>query len=264
MADHGEEFQDHGKWLHGRSVFDELVRIPLIVKFPASRDAGRRVAQQVQAVDVLPTVLEALGLPVPAPAGDRRPAAAGGDRGAARRSRPRVSEISHRGFVAHGMRTSATSTSSASAPQEDELYFDLAKDPKEQTSLVESQPSRVRVLKGRREAAMVPNPFRHIVRVAGAAEYALTLKTGGWIEGVETTGLGPGERSSSRATAASSSFPAPAPGPREIAFGLRPLGAPVWLEGTRDGRPLRPADVVYAESGRASPRPALPPPRHRF
>ncbi|MFI5184582.1 MAG: sulfatase, partial [Vicinamibacteria bacterium] len=34
MADHGEEFLDHGGWLHGRSVFDELVRIPLIVKFP--------------------------------------------------------------------------------------------------------------------------------------------------------------------------------------------------------------------------------------
>ena len=41
MADHGEEFQDHGQWLHGRSVFDELIRMPLIVKFPGRRDAGR-------------------------------------------------------------------------------------------------------------------------------------------------------------------------------------------------------------------------------
>ena len=56
MADHGEEFEDHGKWLHGRSVFDELIHIPLIVKFPGHKDAGQHVTQQVQGVDVLPTV----------------------------------------------------------------------------------------------------------------------------------------------------------------------------------------------------------------
>ena len=44
LADHGEEFLDHGKWLHGRSVFEELIRVPLIVKFPAatSRRQARR------------------------------------------------------------------------------------------------------------------------------------------------------------------------------------------------------------------------------
>ena len=45
LADHGEEFLDHGKWLHGRSVFDELIRVPLIVKFPGRRDAGQRVTR---------------------------------------------------------------------------------------------------------------------------------------------------------------------------------------------------------------------------
>src|SRR5207247_1025719 len=42
LGDHGEEFQDHGQWLHGRSVFDELIRIALIVKFRGQRDEGRR------------------------------------------------------------------------------------------------------------------------------------------------------------------------------------------------------------------------------
>jgi hypothetical protein len=42
----------------------------------------------------------------------------------------------------------------------------------------------------------------------------------------------------------------PRPGhSREIAFGLRPQGAPVWLEGTRDGKPLSPADVYIAQEG---------------
>jgi arylsulfatase A-like enzyme len=66
-ADHGEEFLDHGKWLHGRSVFDELVRVPLIVKLPGQADAGRRVRDQVRSVDILPTILENEGLPVPKP-----------------------------------------------------------------------------------------------------------------------------------------------------------------------------------------------------
>ena len=49
MADHGEEFEDHGKWLHGRSVFDELIRIPLVVKFPGQR--GRRHARRAAGAD---------------------------------------------------------------------------------------------------------------------------------------------------------------------------------------------------------------------
>ena len=51
-----------------RRVFDELIRVPAHREVPAAaRARAARVAQQVQAVDVLPTVLEALGLPVPAP-----------------------------------------------------------------------------------------------------------------------------------------------------------------------------------------------------
>jgi hypothetical protein len=36
---------------------------------------------------------------------------------------------------------------------------------------------------------------------------------------------------------------------RLVAFGVRPIGAPVWLDGTRDGRALRPQDVFIAEEG---------------
>src|SRR5882672_1253582 len=43
LADHGEEFGDHGNWTHGTSLYDELVHIPLLVKFPGGRGAGRRV-----------------------------------------------------------------------------------------------------------------------------------------------------------------------------------------------------------------------------
>lgn len=247
-ADHGEEFLDHGQWTHGKTVFDELVRVPLLVKFPQGRHAGARVRQQVQSVDVLPTILQALDLPVPAPpviAGRPLQAVIAG--GAP--EPPAVSEISHRGFVAHGMRTSADKYIQRFSPQEDELYFDLAKDPKETTSRLDQARERVRFLKGGLEAAMTPNPFRHTLRFEGKDAFEIRLKTGGWIEGVEAVGFGIADRyeieGNGRKLALSVQ---PRPGqPREIAFGVRPMGAPVQLEGTRGGRPLAPSDVLIAQ-----------------
>ncbi|HSB61170.1 MAG TPA: sulfatase, partial [Vicinamibacteria bacterium] len=144
LADHGEEFLDHGKWLHGRSVFDELIRVPLLVKFPRGRDAGRRIAGQVQCVDVLPTVLENEGLPVP-PGLAGQPIQRALEEKAGKR--PAFSEISHRGIVAHSVRTESDKYVRRFSPETDELYFDLVADPRERTSLLDRRPERVRFLK---------------------------------------------------------------------------------------------------------------------
>jgi len=248
LADHGEEFLDHGQWTHGKTVFDELVRIPLLVKFPQGRYAGGRVKQQVQSVDVVPTVLQALDLPVPAP-----PVIAGrplqGVLAGGAPEPPAVSEISHRGFVAHGMRTSRDKYVQRFSPQEDELYFDLAQDPKETASRLDQARERVRFLKGGIEAAMTPNPFRHTLRFEGADAFEVRLKTGGWIEGVEPIGFGASDRYETSGNGRKLYVKvAPRAGqPREIAFGIRPMGAPVELEGTRRGRALLPSDVLIAQ-----------------
>jgi arylsulfatase A-like enzyme len=250
MGDHGEEFQDHGGWLHGRSVFDELVRIPLIVKFPRQRDAGRRIAQQVQSVDVLPTILENAGLPVPP-----SPVIAGlplqGVLTGEIPERPAVSEISHRGFVAHGMRTGRDKYIRRFSPEQDELYFDLVRDPLELTNRIDEARERVRVLKASVEAAMVQSPFRYTLRVVGGGDYALTLSTGGWIEGTQATGLGPSEGYAVEANGRRVVLRlSPRPGqPREVTFGLRPIGVHVDLSGTRAGRPLQAADLWLGAEG---------------
>jgi hypothetical protein len=251
LADHGEEFLDHGKWLHGRSVFDELIRIPLVVKFPNGRHAGQRVAQQVQSVDVLPTVLSELGLPVPAPpviAGHPlQPVIQGGAP-----EPPAVSEVSHRGFVAHGMRTSKDKYVQRFSPEADELYFDLRADPKEQKSALEENRERARLLRAGVEASMVHDPFRRHVRFVGASSYEVRLRSSGWIDWVEPIGFGAGEsaqQGDGNRKVMLKVKPRP-DAPREVVFSVRPMGAPVWLEGTRDGRPLRPDDVSIAESGR--------------
>ena len=250
MADHGEEFEDHGKWLHGRSVFDELVRVPLLVKFPGQKDGGRRITQQVQTVDLLPTILEHFGLPVPAPpvivGHPLQPVLAGGAP-----EPPAVSEISHRGFVAHGMRTGKDKYVRRFSPEDDELYFDLRQDPKEQVNRIDANRERARLLKAGVEAAMVPNPFRDAIRFEAPGTYKVLFKTGGWIEGVEAIGFGADDRYDLDGNGRKLIVTArPRPGqPREIHFGLRPQGAPVTLEGTRDGKLLAPGDVFIAQEG---------------
>ena len=64
-ADHGEEFGEHGGRYHGTTVYEEQVRVPLVVAGPGVR-SGVHVATVVQTIDLLPTALSALGIPRPA------------------------------------------------------------------------------------------------------------------------------------------------------------------------------------------------------
>jgi len=65
-SDHGEEFWDHDGFEHGHTLYDELVLIPLIIKFPASMElTGRVVTPQVRLLDVMPTVFDNLDVTSP-------------------------------------------------------------------------------------------------------------------------------------------------------------------------------------------------------
>ncbi|MCZ7649927.1 MAG: sulfatase [Thermoanaerobaculia bacterium] len=65
LSDHGEEFLDHGGVLHGRTHFQELLRVPLVIHGPGV-PAGRRVGAPVSLVDVAPTLLALAGVAPPA------------------------------------------------------------------------------------------------------------------------------------------------------------------------------------------------------
>lgn len=60
VSDHGEEFFDHQAWIHTHSVYDEVIRVPLIIKFFDSVHRGRRIEDFVRLIDVMPTVLDLL------------------------------------------------------------------------------------------------------------------------------------------------------------------------------------------------------------
>ncbi|RYZ63431.1 MAG: sulfatase, partial [Proteobacteria bacterium] len=63
-SDHGEAFSDHGMSWHGRELWESLVRVPLIIKVPGL--PPHRVPVKRGHVDLVPTVLDVLGLPAPA------------------------------------------------------------------------------------------------------------------------------------------------------------------------------------------------------
>ena len=64
-SDHGEEFLEHGNFGHGNTLFEEVTRIPLILRYPAGIPAGEQRSGLVGLVDIAPTILELCQLPVP-------------------------------------------------------------------------------------------------------------------------------------------------------------------------------------------------------
>ena len=63
LSDHGEGLGDHGEMEHGLFLYRETMHVPLVIKLPRSRQAGRRVATPVQHIDLLPTILDLVRAP---------------------------------------------------------------------------------------------------------------------------------------------------------------------------------------------------------
>ncbi|MGD8540019.1 MAG: sulfatase [Candidatus Aminicenantes bacterium] len=59
-SDHGEEFYEHRGWEHSHSLYNELIKIPLVIKFPDSRFRGEQIDNIVRLIDIVPTVLDVL------------------------------------------------------------------------------------------------------------------------------------------------------------------------------------------------------------
>ncbi len=156
-SDHGEEFGEHGRlgW-HSHSLFDELLRVPLLVKLPFSRLGGTVVDEQVRGIDVAPTVLAALGLQAPSAFEGRDVLAAGAPSPA-----DALESFSSRDVV-------APNASVALRTPVWKLYdgrlFDLVADPGETRDVAHDHPEAVRRLRARLRAAIAsrPRPNRRI------------------------------------------------------------------------------------------------------
>ena len=150
-SDHGEEFLEHGSVLHGETQFEEVLRVPLIVR-GAGVPAGLRVATTVSLIDVMPTILAAVGAAVPTglDGSDLAPTWRGGG-----------GELGDRYFLGEGDRQRKNKKElqvmRAVRHHKDKLHlnrltgvetlFDLDADPGELTDLAKSRPEIVAALR---------------------------------------------------------------------------------------------------------------------
>lgn len=65
-SDHGESFWQHGRWGHSQQVYDDMLRVPMVVKFPCAKGpVDQRVQATVSTLDLLPSLCEWLDLQAP-------------------------------------------------------------------------------------------------------------------------------------------------------------------------------------------------------
>lgn len=64
-SDHGESFGEHGLMIHSPAVYEELIKVPLIIKYPKSSKQSGKTSTPVSLVDIMPEVLSVLGLEIP-------------------------------------------------------------------------------------------------------------------------------------------------------------------------------------------------------
>ena len=138
LADHGHPLNDHGKFLKGADrLYSELLRIPFMIRLPGGRNAGQRSDALIQFQDLLPTLLELLGLH----------SDLGGMHGASFRPIVERYSDSHREAIITGyhegidrcIRTETWSYVERPIGQSDELY-NLREDPKERNNVIETYP----------------------------------------------------------------------------------------------------------------------------
>lgn len=66
-ADHGEEFHEHGGWWHGTTLYEEQIRVPLLVRRPDNVGAGHERTDFARTLDIMPTILGQVGVDPPRP-----------------------------------------------------------------------------------------------------------------------------------------------------------------------------------------------------
>jgi len=141
-ADHGHLYGEHDQFNHGGIPYQEVVRLPLMIKEPGGADAGVRVDDWVQLTDLLPMILKRVGLPIPSSVQGAEPSDKQHPVVIESRALPNLDE-SNAGdwlsIVQEGMKYIRGS-------EGQRMLFDLKQDPAEQQNLFATNPERARSL----------------------------------------------------------------------------------------------------------------------
>jgi arylsulfatase A-like enzyme/Flp pilus assembly protein TadD len=182
VADHGESLGEHGEATHGLFAYDATLRVPMILTAPGI--VGRVVRTPVASVDLVPTVLDLLGLAIPSGLDGRSLLAVEDTEG---RSRALYFEALDanvtRGWAPLvGVMIDGWKYIDLPIP---ELY-DLSNDSRELQNLTERDPGRVRVLQARLKDIVASRPTSPGVRAVVDAETSRRLASLGYIGSVGT------------------------------------------------------------------------------
>lgn len=139
LADHGEGLFDHDYFFHDFSLYDEVLRVPLLIRTPGG--TGREVSRQVRLIDLMPTLLDLAGIPPPEQAQGRnlRPLLEGREPAAAEDS-----AVSQGAFGGVAIRSGGWKYALNGGKEE---LYDLRKDPGERRNLAASEPAQAAALK---------------------------------------------------------------------------------------------------------------------
>ena len=170
-ADHGEEFLEHGHIKHCRTLFDSSIRVPLLLKIPGA-DA-RTVSRPVQNLDIVPTLLDYLGIQAAAPFEGRS-------------LRPLIERDASANELQYGLQDSLRSASDGRFKLIQDLVsgavslFDLAADPGETKDVLRRERRAYARLRGALTAWIARGEGEGGVRKAQEAEEK--LRSLGYIE----------------------------------------------------------------------------------
>ncbi len=160
LADHGEEFYEHGAITHGQNLYGETVRVPLMLSLPGKGTPRGRVKTHVTTLDVIPTLRRLLDLPPSIQDQGRDLLAETNERpvlGTLEAQHPQEEDL--RSIVLRNYRLIAPESG---APE----LFDLALDPWEQHNLADDKPDLVAELLQRLEQAEKAAPrYRRVKRI---------------------------------------------------------------------------------------------------
>ncbi len=183
VSDHGEEFLEHGSALHGYTLYDEQLRVPLLIRDPR-RGAGRRIETPTRQVDVLPTLLELLGID-PAPGLQGRSLVPLFDAEPDAPPPPLFAEASLRAVRTVKLRSltwDGWKLIENRLPRPSVELYHLETDPGEQRDLSSAEPERARAMRDQLRAFAESLPEGQPGRVTLSAEEAERLRELGYLE----------------------------------------------------------------------------------
>jgi arylsulfatase A-like enzyme len=170
-ADHGQEFHEHGGWWHGKTLYDEQIHVPLVVKLPGGKQAGSVDRRMVRTIDITPSILTLAGIPPHASMQGKSFTGIMGQEWAG--TEDVFSEEDHEGNVVHSLRSATWKLMTANRNNPRGLppvsLFHLAEDPGEtdnlatrRDELLELMTARLEEMKSLARGEAVPRQEREI------------------------------------------------------------------------------------------------------